>query len=241
MTALLETKGLEKRFGGFKAVDDLTLTVDEGELHCLIGPNGAGKSTFFKLILGRYRPTAGTVSFKGRDLGRLIAAERIRRGISVKMQVPGVFPELPVEQNLVIALQSHFSREELPHEVERLLAFSELTPDARKLAGNLSHGQMQWLELAMAVGVHPTLLLLDEPTAGMSPEETFKTGEMVMELNRGGMTVLVVEHDMAFVRQIAKKVSVLHFGKLFAQGDIATISASEAVQEIYLGKGQHAH
>ncbi len=241
MTALLETRGLEKRFGGFKAVDDLSLTVDEGELHCLIGPNGAGKSTFFKLILGRYRPTGGSVWFKGRDLGRLIAAERIRRGISVKMQVPGVFPELPVEQNLIIALQSHFSREELPHEVERLLAFAELTADARKLAGNLSHGQMQWLELAMAVGVHPTLLLLDEPTAGMSPEETHKTGEMVMALNREGMTVLVVEHDMAFVRQIAKKVSVLHVGKLFAQGDIATISDSEAVQEIYLGKGQHAH
>ncbi|HWL70687.1 MAG TPA: ABC transporter ATP-binding protein [Geminicoccus sp.] len=241
MTTLLEAKGLEKRFGGLKAVDGLSLAIEAGELHCLIGPNGAGKSTFFKLILGRYPPTAGTVHFKGEDITRLVAAQRINRGMSVKMQVPGVFPELPVWQNLTIALQSHFSGAALRREVDRLLAFVDLAPDARKLAGNLSHGQKQWLEIAMAVGVTPTLLLLDEPTAGMSPEETWKTGELILDLNRQGMTVLVVEHDMAFVRQIARQVSVLHFGKLFAQGDIDTITNDEAVQEIYLGKGHHAH
>ena len=241
MTVLLQAKGLEKRFGGLKAVDGLSLSIDEGELHCLIGPNGAGKSTFFKLILGRYPPTAGTVHFKGEDITRLVAAARVRKGMSVKMQVPGVFPELPVMQNLNIALQSHFHGADLPREVDRLLTLVDLASHARKLAGNLAHGQKQWLEIAMAVGVHPTLLLLDEPTAGMSPEETWKTGEMIMGFNRAGMTVLVVEHDMAFVRQIAKQVSVLHFGKLFAQGDIDTITQDEAVQEIYLGKGHHAH
>jgi ABC-type uncharacterized transport system ATPase subunit len=241
MTSLLEARGLQKRFGGLMAVDGLSLGIEQGELHCLIGPNGAGKSTFFKLILGRYPPTAGTVHFRGENITGLVAAARIRKGMSVKMQVPGVFPDLPVAQNLTIALQSHFHGPDLPREVERLLAFVDLTGDARKLAGNLSHGQKQWLEIAMAVGVHPTLLLLDEPTAGMSPEETWKTGEMIMDLNRQGMTVLVVEHDMAFVRQIAKRVSVLHFGKLFAQGDIDTITQDESVQEIYLGKGHHAH
>jgi ABC-type uncharacterized transport system ATPase subunit len=109
------------------------------------------------------------------------------------------------------------------------------------LAGQLAHGQKQWLEIAMAIGLRPSLLLLDEPKAGMSPEETWKTGEMVQELNRSGMTVLAVEHDMAFVRQIAKRVSVLHFGRMFAQGGIDEITADERVQEIYLGKGHHAH
>ena len=241
MTALLEATKLSKHFGGLKAVDHLSLAIEEGELHCLIGPNGAGKSTFFRLILGRYLPTAGTVRFSGEDITRLQAAARIRRGISVKMQVPGVFPELPVWQNLVIALQSHLAEPDLSREVDRLLTLVDLTAESAKQAGQLAHGQKQWLEIAMAVGARPKLLLLDEPTAGMSPEETFKTGEMVTELNRNAMTVLVVEHDMAFVRQIAKKVSVLHLGRLFAQGSIEEIVANEAVQEIYLGKAHHAH
>jgi branched-chain amino acid transport system ATP-binding protein len=241
VTSLLEATNLSRHFGGLKAIDDLSLAVEEGELHCLIGPNGAGKSTFFRLVLGRYPPTRGTVRFCGEDITRLHAAARIRRGMSVKMQVPGVFPELPVRQNLVIALQSRFAAAELAREVDRLLTLVDLTDDAAKPAGQLAHGQKQWLEIAMAIGTQPKLLLLDEPTAGMSPEETFKTGEMVSALNRDGMTVIVVEHDMAFVRQIARKVSVLHLGRLFAQGSIAEIVANEAVQEIYLGKGHHAH
>jgi branched-chain amino acid transport system ATP-binding protein len=241
LTALLETSGLSKRFGGLKAVDGVSLTVNEGELHCLIGPNGAGKSTFFRLVLGRYAPTAGTVRFRGADITRLHSAARIRSGISVKMQVPGVFPELPVRQNLVVALQYRFHGPELDREVDRLLALVDLTRDAAKQAGQLAHGQQQWLEIAMAIGVQPKLLLLDEPTAGMSPEETYKTGEMVIELNRAGMTVLVVEHDMAFVRQIASKVSVLHLGRLFAQGTIDEITANEDVKAIYLGTGRHGH
>jgi branched-chain amino acid transport system ATP-binding protein len=241
MSALLEVVNLSKRFGGLKAVDNLTLAVEQGELHCLIGPNGAGKSTLFRVILGRYPPTAGTVRFSGEDITRLQAAARIQRGISLKMQVPGVFPELPVWQNLVIALQSRLSGPDLSREVDRLLTLVDLTGESAKQAGQLAHGQKQWLEIAMAIAVRPKLLLLDEPTAGMSPEETFKTGEMVSELNRNAMTVLVVEHDMAFVRQIARKVSVLHLGRLFAQGTIEEIVANEAVQEIYLGKGHHAH
>jgi branched-chain amino acid transport system ATP-binding protein len=241
MSALLEARNLSKHFGGLKAVDDLSLVVEEGELHCLIGPNGAGKSTFFRLVLGRYPPTTGTVRFRGEDITGLPAAARIRRGISVKMQVPGVFPDLPVWQNVTIALQYRFAEPDLSREVDRLLTLVDLSAEAAKPAGQLAHGQKQWLEIAMAIGARPKLLLLDEPTAGMSPEETFKTGEMIGELNRNAMTVLVVEHDMAFVRQIARKVSVLHLGRLFAQGSIEEIVANEAVQEIYLGKGHHAH
>ena len=201
MTSLLEAEGLQKCFGGLRAVDDLTLAIEEGELHCLIGPNGAGKSTFFKLVLGRYPPTAGRIRFRGQDITGLDSYARIRRGISVKMQVPGVFGELPVVQNLTIALQNKFKRARLRQEVERLLELADLTGEAAKLAGQLSHGQKQWLEIAMAVGGQPRLLLLDEPTAGLSPDETVKTGRMVMAFNREGMTVVVVEHDMAFVRQ----------------------------------------
>jgi branched-chain amino acid transport system ATP-binding protein len=241
MNVLLEATELSKHFGGLKAVDDLSLEIHEGELHCLIGPNGAGKSTFFRLILGRFRPTSGTVRFHGEDITHLQAAARIHRGMSVKLQVPGIFPQLPARQNLIIALQHRFRGRELTREMDRLLALVDLDRDAEKRADQLAHGQKQWLEIAMAISTRPSLLLLDEPTAGMSAEETYKTGEMIMELNRKGVTVLVVEHDMAFVRQIARRVSVLHLGRLFAQGSIDEITANEGVQEIYLGKVRHGH
>jgi ABC-type uncharacterized transport system ATPase subunit len=238
--ALVDVKGVTKRFGGLTAVSDVDLTVNAGEVHCLIGPNGAGKSTLFKLIVGRITPTEGSIWFRGRDITGLPTSERIRGGLSIKMQVPGIFPELPVAQNLTIALQRHHSRAKTRQEVERLLDFADLTSDATKLAGQLAHGQKQWLEIAMAIGLNPALLFLDEPTAGLSPEETFKTGEMVLALQREGMTILVVEHDMAFVRQIAEQVTVLHFGRLFAEGSIDEITANEQVQAIYLGESHDA-
>ena len=238
MTRLLETAGLSKRFGGVTAIDNLDFALEEGELHCLIGPNGAGKSTFFKLVIGRFPPTSGNILFQGRDVTRLSTAQRIQAGMSMKMQVPGIFPELAVEQNLAIALQRRFDRAGVRTETDRLLGFVGLEHQRRRLAGELSHGHKQWLEIAMAVALRPALLFLDEPTAGLSPEETHRTGEMVLALNRDGMTVLVVEHDMAFVRQIARTVTVLHFGRTFARGTIADIIANEGVQEIYLGKEQ---
>ncbi len=239
MARLLETDHLTKRFGGVTAIDDVSFGVETGTLHCLIGPNGAGKSTLFKLIVGRHTPTAGTIRFRDCDITHLPTAQRIRSGLSIKMQVPGIFANLPVRQNLVIALQSTLSGAALHRETGRLLDFIGLSDDAEKLAGQLAHGQKQWLEIAMAISLRPELLFLDEPTAGLSPEETFRTGEMVMGLKRQGMTILVVEHDMTFVRQIADEVTVLHFGRVFAQGTIDEIAASEAVQEIYLGKGHY--
>ena len=233
--ALLATRNLEKHFGGVQVARDINLSVGEGEIHCLIGPNGAGKSTFFRLVLGEHAPSAGRLYFDDEDITDLRPYARIRRGISVKFQVPGIFKALTVRHNLEIALQHHLSGHSMREEIDRLLEFTALSGSAGDLAGNLSHGQQQWLEIGMAISVEPRLLLLDEPTAGMSPEETRKTGEMVESLNRRGLTILAIEHDMAFVRQIAQRVTVLHFGEIFAQGSIEEIMASDAVAEIYLG------
>jgi len=234
--AILETRDLNKWFGGLHVTGGVDFTLQPGEIHCLIGPNGAGKSTFFRLILGEYLPTSGRIFYDGHDITRAKSFARIRRGISVKFQVPGIFKALSVRQNLQIALQHHLAGHSLGEEIDRLLEFLKLKDTEKQLAGDLSHGQKQWLEIGMAIALKPKLLLLDEPTAGMTPDETFATGEMVQALNRDGVTVLAVEHDMAFVRQIAQSVTVLHFGKIFAQGTIDDIIADEGVAAIYLGE-----
>jgi branched-chain amino acid transport system ATP-binding protein len=235
MSALLQVQGLSKSFGGFFAVSDVDLSVGEGEIHCLIGPNGAGKSTLFKLVVGTYAPTRGHIRFRGRDVTQTKPFARVQLGMSIKMQAPSIFKALPVRQNLHIALQHHTAPDGLAREEERLLDLLGLSADAYKLAGELSHGQQQWLEIGMAVALKPTLLLLDEPTAGLSPDETFRTGELVKQLRASGLTVLAVEHDMAFVRQIATTVTVLHLGQTFARGSIDEIVADLRVAEIYLG------
>ena len=156
------------------------------------------------------------------------------------MQAPSVFKELPVRQNIQTRCSNDCPARNARRGEDRLLALLDLEPDSDKPAGALSHGQQQWLEIGMALALQPQLLLLDEPTAGMSPEETFKTGELIKSLNAEGMTILVVEHDMAFVRQIAQRVTVLHLGKMFARGDLESILQDAKVAEIYLGK-THAH
>ncbi len=236
MAEFLKATAVAKTFGGLAAVSGVDLLVDEGEIHCLIGPNGAGKSTLFKLIVGTYAPTQGTISFRGENITGMQPSARVRRGMSIKMQTPSIFRELPVRQNIQIALQHHVAKADLSREEERLLNLLELCAEATKLAGTLAHGQQQWLEIGMALALRPKLLLMDEPTAGMSTEETFKTGELIKSLNAEGMTVLVVEHDMAFIRQIAQRVTVLHFGKVFARGSISEIIVDPRVAEIYLGK-----
>lgn len=235
MTELLKVSGLRKAFGGIVVADDIDFSLSQGAMHCLIGPNGAGKSSFFRLLLGEHLPDAGQIVFDGQDITKLRSFERIRRGISVKFQVPGIFKALSVRQNLEVAFQSHLQGASLEKTIREMLHFTELTKEAATPAGVLSHGQQQWLEIAMAVGVEPKLLLLDEPTAGMSPDETQKTGEMLHELNDRGITILAVEHDMVFVEQISKRVTVLHFGSIFAEGTIAEIVDHQGVQEIYLG------
>ena len=235
MSPLLQITGASKHFGGLFAVEDVTLTVHTGEIHCLIGPNGAGKSTLFKLVVGTYPPSAGRIVFRGADITEARPFARVARGMSIKLQAPSVFKALLVRQNLHIALQDHVPGSAIGAEEDRLLDILGLAADAERPAGLLSHGQQQWLEIGMALALRPVLLLLDEPTAGLSPEETFRTGELIKRLNAKGTTMLVVEHDMAFVRQIATGVTVLHLGKIFARGSIDDITADPRVAEIYLG------
>jgi branched-chain amino acid transport system ATP-binding protein len=235
MTAILETRNLTKAFGGVQVARGVDFAMQPGEIHCLIGPNGAGKSTFFRLVLGEHQPDSGSVIFRGEDITPLRSFARIRRGISVKFQVPGIFKALSARQNLEIAFQYHLHGHDLDATIARVLDFVDLSDVANVPAGVLSHGQQQWLEIGMAVGVEPSLLLLDEPTAGMSPDETYKTGEVLQRLNAQGISILAVEHDMAFVQQIAERVTVLHFGAIFAQGTVAEIVNHPGVAEIYLG------
>lgn len=240
MSALLYTEDVTKQFGGMKAVDNVNLEILSGEIHCLIGPNGAGKSTMFKLIVGYHEPTSGKVFFDGREVTDAKSFARVQRGMSIKMQKPSVFKELPARLNLRVALQRKAASDRIEAEEDRLLALLDLTEQGDKAAGLLSHGQQQWLEIGMALALGPKLLLLDEPTAGMSDEETFRTGELIKRLNAEGTTILAVEHDMSFVKQIAHRVTVMHLGEVFARGKINDIIAHEGVAEIYLGKG-HGH
>jgi branched-chain amino acid transport system ATP-binding protein len=234
VTTLLETRALTKRFGGAQVINGIDFQVTAGEIRCVIGPNGAGKSTFFKLITGEHRPSEGSVHFLGRDMSHVLPHERIRMGMSIKFQIPGVFPDLTVRQHLQLGL--HRARDDRPESLDSLLQRFMLEEEESVLACNLSHGKKQWLEIAMAVSLAPKLLFLDEPVAGMSVEETHATGELIMRLREAGLTIMVVEHDMTFVKQIASRVTVLHGGRLFADGPLDEILARDDVAEIYLGR-----
>lgn len=233
---LLQLRDVTKRFGGLKVITGINLSVAKGELLCLIGPNGAGKSTIFKMIIGEYPPTSGSIVFENRDITKQQMHRRAELGISIKMQIPGIFPEMTAYDNMRVALQYRVPKKDLKDEIERLLDKVGFSGDTGREVKNLSHGEVQWLEIAMALGSRPSLLLLDEPTAGMGPNETEKTAELVLALNAEGVTTLVVEHDMAFIRQIAKRVIVLHYGTVFAEGTMNEIEANEDVVRIYLGE-----
>jgi branched-chain amino acid transport system ATP-binding protein len=234
MTTLLETRDLTKRFGGAQIINGIDFKLDEGEIRCVIGPNGAGKSTFFKLLTGEHRPSGGSVRFLDKDLDRVLPFQRIRLGMSIKFQIPGIFPELTVRQHLRLGLHRAGQRD--AGALDALLEQFSLEREADVIAANLSHGKKQWLEIGMALSLRPRLLFLDEPVAGMSIEETHATGELVKRLRDQGVTIMVVEHDMTFVRQIATRVTVLHGGKVFADGSLADILARDDVAHIYLGK-----
>ena len=233
---LLALKDVSKRFGGLRAVSDLNLTVQRGELRCLIGPNGAGKSTVFKLIMGFERPTTGTIAFDSAVIDRWPTWRRARQGLSIKMQIPGIYPELSVHDNMRVAAQYHVGSGQMEESIARLLARVGLAGLNAEPAKNLSHGQQQWLEIGMALSVNPKLLLLDEPAAGMGPGETEATARLVESLNADGVTIMVIEHDMTFVRQIARTVTVMNLGRVFAEGTIAEIEANQGVTDIYLGR-----
>jgi branched-chain amino acid transport system permease protein len=233
---LIETQDIIKAFGGLRAVDGVSLTLADGELRCLIGPNGAGKSTFFNLLCGRYRPTAGRLFYRGEEITRLLPHERARRGVGIKLQIPSVYDRLTVRENLWLAAYGR-ERDLIATELRVAEVLDEIGLARRQgiLAGHLPHGEKQWLEMGMVLGMRPTVILLDEPTAGMTKDEVQVTVDLVRRLGRMA-TVVVVEHDMSFVRALNAQVTVFHQGRVFAQGYIEELRRNQAVMDIYLGR-----
>jgi branched-chain amino acid transport system ATP-binding protein len=233
--SLLETRNLSMHFGGVRAVRNVNFTLAPGELRCLIGPNGAGKSTFFKMLTGQLQPTNGVVLFRGRDISRSEAHEVARLGIGIKTQVPSVFDGLSVRENIWLSASRIHSRARAKSAVDEMLERIGLTGAAGRLVGQLAHGQRQWVELGIVLSTDPQLILLDEPAAGMTHEEVNRTAELVREINRS-KALIIVEHDMQFIRMIAKKVTVFNQGAVLVEDDVDNIMRNPLVRDIYLGK-----
>jgi urea transport system ATP-binding protein len=243
--SILYLDGVNVSFDGFKALNALSLIIEPGELRAVIGPNGAGKTTMMDVITGKTRPDTGDVLFaETRDLTRLDEAEIAELGIGRKFQKPSVFEKMTVEENLALALagnrkvrQALFwkmsSREKT--RLDELLDLIRLGPQRDMLAARLSHGQKQWLEIGMLLAQEPKLLLVDEPVAGMTDAETETTAALLKSI-AGESSVIVVEHDMSFVRELGVKVTVLHEGSVLAEGSLDHVSADDRVIEVYLGR-----
>jgi urea transport system ATP-binding protein len=244
-SAMLYLDGVTVSFDGFRALNKLSLAIAPGELRAVIGPNGAGKTTMMDVVTGKTRPNEGDVYFDGsHDLTTLDETEIAELGIGRKFQKPTVFDSHTVEDNILLALKSDrraratlFGREngETVRRIDRILHIVRLGTVRQKLAGSLSHGQKQWLEIGMLLAQDPKLLLVDEPAAGMTDAETRQTATLLKEINQTH-TIIVVEHDMAFVRDLGVKVTVLHEGTALAEGSIDQVSANERVVEVYLGR-----
>jgi urea transport system ATP-binding protein len=245
-TAMLYLDGVSVSFDGFRALNQLSLAIEPGEMRAIIGPNGAGKTTMMDVVTGKTRPDGGDVFFDGGDfdLTRLDEAEIAELGIGRKFQKPTIFEMHTVEDNLLLALRgdrrvrsSLFWRDTRAQaqRIDEILEVIRLRSMRDRWAGGLSHGQKQWLEIGMLLAQEPKLLLVDEPVAGMTDAETRQTAELLKEINRD-RTVVVVEHDMTFVRDLGVKVTVLHEGSVIAEGSIDDVSANERVIEVYLGR-----
>jgi urea transport system ATP-binding protein len=245
MANLLEVKGLVTKVSGYTIIDNLDFSIQENELRVLFGPNGAGKTTLIDMITGRFKPASGKIIFDGKDITGMAPDRIFGLGISRKFQVPNLYETLSVFDNVMISLQGDrkvirtMFRKVTPEDADRIWEILEiigLEDKANDPADTLSHGERQWLELGMLVGSNPKLLMLDEPTTGMTADGKVKTAEMIQNIAKNH-TVLLVEHDMHVVRQIAKTVTVLHQGQLLAEGPLAEVVANETVKEVYLGKG----
>ena len=243
MSMALAIEGLTVSFDGFKAVDDFSLSVEEGELRVVIGPNGAGKTTLLDLIFGKTRRTSGTIRFKDRDISNMSEEKIVDHGVGRKFQTPSVYPKLTVFQNLEISFPkgrgvwgSLFFRHspDVTARVKEVAEEVHLEEKLHTMAEHLSHGQKQWLEIGMVLIADPQLMLLDEPVAGMSARERQQTADLLQRICVG-RSVVVIEHDMNFVKQIAHKVTVMHQGKLLAEGSMDEVQANAKVIEVYLG------
>ncbi|HXZ16502.1 MAG TPA: ABC transporter ATP-binding protein [Roseiarcus sp.] len=246
--SLLEVSGASKRFGNLVAIDDVSLTIEPGELTAIIGPNGAGKTTFFNLISGLIAPTTGTILFDGRNVTALNPEQRVARGMARTFQVTEVFPELSVADNVRIAAEiaggyrlrpwlGRAARAAVEERVLKLLEMSGLTEKSDMLVGALPHGDQRAAEILMSLALRPRLLMLDEPTAGMGDQETYDIARLVRRLHRKeGLTIMLIEHDMRVVFNLADRIVVLAEGRVLAEGTPQEIAASDKVQAAYLGK-----
>ena len=241
---ILEIRDLVNIASGHTIIDHLSLEIEEGELRVLVGPNGAGKTTLIDVITGRFKPTSGQIMFRGRSIGGRPRHEIYAAGISRKFQVPTVYDNLTVFENMSVGLGGHrrvFSSltyritPKAAAQIEEILARINLLARARDEAHTLSHGEKQWLEIGMVLASDPHLFLLDEPTTGMTRDETTKTAELIRDIARR-RTVMVVEHDMSFVRKIANKITVMHQGKKLTEGSVREVENDPRVAEVYLGR-----
>ena len=240
--ALLEVKSVCKTYGQLKALDKVNLNIEGQQFHGLIGPNGSGKSTLLKCIAGAEYPEEGILEFGGKDIKKTPPADRARNGMSLKFQITSVFNQLSVYDNILLSLQAtqpllrlagSRSRESLDAKVMETLAEFRIEARANDLAGELSHGEQQWLEIAMALAPGPRLLLLDEPTAGMSPEERRLTGDLLRPIKER-CSMLIVEHDLDFIKDLSDVITVLDQGQVLDNGTPEQIETSERVREVYV-------
>ena len=242
----LRTEKISKHFGGLKAVDEVDFVLKKGQLKSIIGPNGAGKTTLFNLIAGAYLPTAGKVFFKDKDISRLTLNKVSRLGIVKTYQINHIFPNLTVFENIRIAAQvrktsfnlwkQSVSYREVNELADSIMAQVDLSEKRDRLASTLSHGERRYLEIGIALATQPEVLLLDEPTAGMSCAETNECAEMIKKLNKDmGLSVVLVEHDMSVVMSISEEILVMNEGRTLAEGTPREVSDNEEVQRVYLG------
>jgi len=231
---VVETRGLSMHFGGVVAVDQVDFNLRENELRCLIGPNGAGKSTFFKCLTGQLKPTFGDVVIRDLNVNRAHSHEIAGLGVGIKTQVPNVFEGLSVQENIWLAARRFHPAARARSLVEETLERVRLTDIRRDMVNELSHGQRQWVELGMVISAEPWLVLLDEPAAGMTHDEVLLTAELIREINKTA-SLIVVEHDMQFIRMIADKVTVFHRGAILIEDTMDVVAADPTVREVYLG------
>ena len=232
---LLQTHDLTMRFGGVTAVNHVNFSMNVGELRCLIGPNGAGKSTFFKCLVGQLTPTTGHITLYGHEITGAEPHEIARQGVAIKTQVPSLFDGLSAAENLRLAARRQSDRPTTKAKVEEILELTGLTGQANKVVGQLPHGQRQWLELGVVMASDPDLMLLDEPTAGMTHQEVVQTAELIRRISQG-RSLIVVEHDMQFIRMIADKVTVFHQGTILMEDTMENVMQNPQVRDVYLGK-----